>query len=110
MTVSTTVRLHWIILSVTPYTCLTTQLRGISSYPEEHIWWDQATVLRQIGAIPSHVPWPFPTSSEPTPEGIAGRKLRLPVSEDDLSARLLIDETDGTSNEMFGEDWGVVDA
>ncbi|EIM79786.1 uncharacterized protein STEHIDRAFT_135598 [Stereum hirsutum FP-91666 SS1] len=43
----------------------------------------------------------------PTPQG---KRLKLPISEGNSSARLLIDETDGVSNEMFGEDWGVTDA
>lgn len=81
----------------------------------EHIWWDQSTVLLQIGIIPSHVPWPLsPHSAEPTPEGVAGqwqrKKLRLPIAPGDSSAKLLIDETDGVSNQMFGEEWGVMNA
>lgn len=64
----------------------------------EHIWWDQATVFVQIGIIPSHVLF-----------GEEKKMLRLPAAGAEC-ARLLADETDGTSNEMFGSDWGIQDA
>ena len=63
----------------------------------EHIWWDQATVLLQVGAIPTCLPYPYPGGN---------RTLRLPVAGIE-SARLLADETDGNSNEMLGSNWGV---
>lgn len=63
----------------------------------EHIWWDQGTALLQAGVLPTHVPYP-------TPDG--NRTLRLPVAGSE-SARMLVDETDGTSNEMFGGEWGL---
>lgn len=62
----------------------------------EHIWWDQATCLLQAGLIPTHVPYK------------GRRQLRLPVAGEEC-ARLLMDETDGKSNEMFGSNWGVKD-
>lgn len=63
----------------------------------EHIWWDQASALMQVGALPSHVPYPSPDGKQ---------VLRLPVAGAE-SARMLANETDGKSNEMFGKDWGV---
>ncbi|KAJ7581138.1 NTF2-like protein [Mycena floridula] len=71
-------------------------VRGDRLY-HEHIWWDQATVLLQAGLIPSHVPFPL--------EG-GQQTLRLPAAGVE-TARLLADETDGKSNEMFGSDWGI---
>lgn len=68
-------------------------------YNLEHIWWDQATALLQAGILPNYVP-------HSTPEG--QKKLRLPVAGVE-SARLLVNEMDRESNEMFGSDWGVQD-
>lgn len=61
----------------------------------EHIWWDQASALLQVGVIATHVPYPYPNGKQ---------TLRLPVAGAE-SARLLADETDGKSNEMLGKDW-----
>ncbi|RSH95527.1 hypothetical protein EHS25_000619 [Saitozyma podzolica] len=70
-------------------------VRGDRLY-HEHIWWDQATALQQAGHLPAFVPF-----------GEDGKaKLRLPT-DGYASARLLLDETAGQSNLMFGEDWGV---
>ncbi|THV05373.1 NTF2-like protein [Dendrothele bispora CBS 962.96] len=71
-------------------------VRGDRLY-HEHIWWDQATALKQAGVLPSHLPYPYPDGKQ---------KLRLPVAGVE-AARLLVDETDGKSNEMFGSDWGI---
>lgn len=71
-------------------------IRGDRLY-NEHIWWDQATVLRQAGILPTHLPYP-------TPEG--NRSLRLPVAGPECAA-MLADEANGTSNSMFGNDWGL---
>eukprot|EP00914_Ancora_sagittata_P028360 GHVO01055920.1.p1 GENE.GHVO01055920.1~~GHVO01055920.1.p1 ORF type:complete len:152 (+),score=6.36 GHVO01055920.1:194-649(+) len=71
-------------------------IRGDRLY-HEHIWWDQATILRQAGILSTHV-------SHPTPEGL--KQLRLPIAGAE-SAHMLMNEMDGTSNEMFGHDWGI---
>ncbi|KIK65648.1 hypothetical protein GYMLUDRAFT_159645, partial [Collybiopsis luxurians FD-317 M1] len=60
----------------------------------------QATVLVQAGILPTHV-------SHSNTEG--QKRLRLPVSGAE-SARMLMNEMDGTSNAMFGPDWGIQDA
>ena len=73
-------------------------LLTILSFVLEHIWWDQASALLQAGVLPSHLPY-----------GSEGQKLRLPVAGSE-GARLLVDETDGKSNAMFGADWGVSNA
>jgi carboxymethylenebutenolidase len=64
----------------------------------EHIWWDQATVLRQAGILPTHVPYTVLS-------GLGGT-LRLPVAGVEC-AHMLLDETNGKSNEMMGPDWGL---
>lgn len=75
----------------------------------EHIWWDQATALRQAGVLPTHLPFPLPPQfpSSLTSSGDTTGMLRLPVAGVE-SAAMLIDESKGTSNEMFGSDWGIV--
>lgn len=59
----------------------------------EHIWWDQACVLKQAGILPPHLPHPC-----------TGKSTRLPVAGVE-AARLLADATDGQSNEMLQESW-----
>ncbi|PTB42405.1 uncharacterized protein TrAFT101_008499 [Trichoderma asperellum] len=61
-------------------------IRGDRLY-HEHILWDQATVLRQLGILPTHLPY----------EGVS---IKLPVGGAE-TARLLLDERDGKSNEMI---------
>lgn len=68
-------------------------VRGDRLY-HEHIWWDQAGALKQVGLLPSHLP--HPSTGEPT---------RLPVAGIE-AAKLLADETDGQSNEMLQKNWG----
>lgn len=68
----------------------------------EHIWWDQATVLRQAGILPSSLPFPDPNEDA----GGVSALLRLPVAGVE-SARKLLDESKGRSNEMFGPEWGI---
>ncbi|KAG6850161.1 hypothetical protein H0H93_000288 [Arthromyces matolae] len=73
-------------------------IRGDRLY-NEHIWWDQATALRQAGILPTHLAYP-------TPEGT--KSLRLPVAGAE-SAAMLVDEAKGKSNVMFGNEWGLQD-
>ncbi|KAF8590692.1 hypothetical protein K439DRAFT_1381726 [Ramaria rubella] len=74
-------------------------VRGDRLY-HEHIWWDQAGALKQAGVIPSHIPYPLPDGKQ---------TLRLPISGAE-AAKLLANETDGQSNEMLGNDWGISNA
>jgi len=71
-------------------------VRGDRLY-HEHIWWDQGTVLKQAGLLLDIV-------TVPTPMG--PRRLRLPVAGAE-AARMLVNESDGRSNEMLG--WGYQD-
>ncbi|KAG6889043.1 hypothetical protein C0995_004326 [Termitomyces sp. Mi166 len=73
-------------------------IRGDRLY-NEHIWWDQATALRQAHILPTHLPFS-------TPEG--EKRLRLPIAGAE-SAAMLADEANGKSNIMFGNDWGLQD-
>ena len=58
----------------------------------EHIWWDQAGVLQQIGILPTHLPYP--------PNG--PDTVRLPVVGAE-GAKLLADETAGGINKLITE-------
>ncbi|XP_006463976.1 hypothetical protein AGABI2DRAFT_194603 [Agaricus bisporus var. bisporus H97] len=71
-------------------------IRGDRLY-NEHIWWDQATTLRQAGLLPDSIP--FNDGSNLT-------SLRLPVAGVEC-AEMLSDEQNGKSNEMMGSAWGV---
>jgi len=59
----------------------------------EHIWWDQATVLRQAGILPTHLPNPQ----------IAGENICLPVAGVEVAHKLL-DPSAVPSNEMLKSD------
>jgi hypothetical protein len=54
--------------------------------------WDQAGALLQAGLLPEKV------------QISGGTTLRLPVAGV-AAARLAVDETDGTSNEMLTQEW-----
>lgn len=58
-------------------------------------------MLKQAGLLQEYVAFP-------TPEG-SGKTLRLPVAGVECAA-MLLDESKGQSNEMFGEGWGLVDS
>ncbi|OAX82049.1 hypothetical protein ACJ72_03606 [Emergomyces africanus] len=72
----------------------------------EHMWWDQAGLLRQLGLLPEYLPFPYPY---PSAEGGAasgqgqGKKLeyKLPVAGVE-SAEKLRDEGSLESNGMIG--------
>ncbi|KAH9484921.1 hypothetical protein JR316_0001823 [Psilocybe cubensis] len=82
-------------------------VRGDRLY-NEHIWWDQATVLRQAGILPTYVPFPLLDDSDaPPPLGEGHRQLlRLPVAGAECAAKL-VNETKEKSNGMFGSKWGL---
>ncbi|KAF8165100.1 hypothetical protein B0H34DRAFT_687780 [Crassisporium funariophilum] len=76
-------------------------IRGDRIY-NEHIWWDQATALKQAGILPTHLPFSGPQAAA----GAAPTRLRLPVAGVEC-AHMLINESKGKSNEMLGADWGI---
>ncbi|KJK88070.1 hypothetical protein H633G_08065 [Metarhizium anisopliae BRIP 53284] len=89
-----TLHIPWLVPNIPPTNVkLAIPMLGVINFRgdrlyHEHIWWDQGTVLRQLGLLPTHVPGP------------EGKMLRLPVAGAEC-ARLLADETDGKSNEMI---------
>ncbi|KAH7028912.1 uncharacterized protein B0I36DRAFT_245320 [Microdochium trichocladiopsis] len=69
-------------------------IRGDRLY-HEHIWWDQGTVLAQLGLMPEYLPFP-------SPAGAGGKSLeyRVPVGGEETARKLEIKES-VKSNEMF---------
>ncbi|PYI00091.1 hypothetical protein BO71DRAFT_393724 [Aspergillus ellipticus CBS 707.79] len=87
-----------------PFTSVV-NIRGDRLY-HEHIAWDQATVLVQLGLLPQWLPFPYalPGNKHPAP----GKKFeyRIPAAGVETAEKL----RDGgavESNAMFGEGFGV---
>lgn len=80
-------------------------IRGDRLY-HEHISWDHATALRQIGHLPDFVPFSQPaTNGNGTHHGSdESFELRLPVFGKE-TVKKMRDKNSVPSNEMFG--WGV---
>ncbi|KAM0326575.1 hypothetical protein ACHAQA_006444 [Verticillium albo-atrum] len=66
----------------------------------EHIAWDQATALRQLGLLPEYLPFPYAIDGKTPGEG-RRFEYRLPVGGAE-TARKLADEGAVESNSMFG--------
>lgn len=73
----------------------------------EHIAWDQATVLKQLGLLPDYVAFPYKIDGEEAPEG-KRYEVALPVVGSEGS-RKLVDEGSEESNALMGRKWRVVD-
>ncbi|KAF4536888.1 hypothetical protein BFW01_g4228 [Lasiodiplodia theobromae] len=89
-----------------PFTSVV-NIRGDRLY-HEHIAWDQATLLRQLGLLPEYLPFPYQVDGkDPAP----GKKFeyRVPVAGVE-TARKLVDENSVQSNEMFSYGIREVDA
>jgi carboxymethylenebutenolidase len=73
-------------------------IRGDRLY-HEHISWDQATALRQLGLLPEYLPFPYAL-----PDGKSkGEKLEYKVPTAGVeTAKKLMDENAVESNVMFG--------
>ncbi|KAF2763715.1 carboxymethylenebutenolidase [Teratosphaeria nubilosa] len=73
-------------------------IRGDRLY-HEHIAWDQATALRQLGLLPEYLPFPYQVDGkDPAP----GKRFeyRLPAAGVE-TAKKLADESSVESNQMF---------
>ncbi|KAI4948607.1 hypothetical protein J4E86_007955 [Alternaria arbusti] len=73
----------------------------------EHISWDHATALKQLGLLPEYVPFPYDIEGAAPPE----RKrfeVRLPVVDMEGS-RKLVDESCEESNALMSGRWRMVD-
>ncbi|KAF6805869.1 carboxymethylenebutenolidase [Colletotrichum sojae] len=74
----------------------------------EHIAWDQATALRQLGLLPDYLPFPYQINGC-GPAGGKKFEYRLPVAGAE-SAKKLVDEGAVESNGMFEYGTREVDA
>ncbi|OTB17193.1 hypothetical protein K445DRAFT_316686 [Daldinia sp. EC12] len=80
-----------------PFTSVV-NIRGDRLY-HEHINWDQATLLRQLGLLPEYLPFPYTVALEPgSPR--ASIEYRLPVAGIE-SALKLADQSSVESNKML---------
>lgn len=80
-----------------PFTSVV-NVRGDRLY-HEHIGWDQATLLRQLGLMPEYLHFPYPVNGK---EPAAGKafEYRVPTAGKDIT-RKLVDERSVESNGMF---------
>lgn len=79
-------------------------IRGDRLY-HEHISWDQATVMKQAGLLPDHLPWNLPTPDKSflkhLPAG-ATRPLQFAVpAAGKQTAMKMREKSSVPSNEMF---------
>ncbi|PHH68733.1 hypothetical protein CDD83_5997 [Cordyceps sp. RAO-2017] len=70
----------------------------------EHIWWDQATALRQAGLLPTHLPAPDAGGGAAPPPTTAPAMTRLPVVGAEC-ARLLAGDARAACNELLDPAW-----
>ncbi|PQE30157.1 carboxymethylenebutenolidase protein [Rutstroemia sp. NJR-2017a WRK4] len=81
-----------------PFTSVV-NVRGDRLY-HEHIAWDQATVLRQLGLLPGYLPFPYPLPDGRTPAKGKRFEYRVPTAGAETAQKLL-DESSVVSNHMF---------
>lgn len=73
-------------------------IRGDHLY-HEHIWWDQASVLVQLGLLPQYLPFPYPINGKVPAQGNRF-EYRVPAAGAETAAKLT-DENSVESNQMF---------
>lgn len=74
-------------------------IRGDRLY-HEHIWWDQATLLRQLGLLPEHLSFPYSLPDGRVPAEGKKFEYRVPALGSD-TARKLQDGNAVESNLLF---------
>lgn len=93
-----------------PFTSVV-NVRGDRLY-HEHIGWDQASVLQQLGLLPEYLPFPYPI-----PDGNGGERrpakgkrfeYRVPAAGGETATKM-VDEASVVSNEMLGFEVREVD-
>lgn len=82
-------------------------VRGDRLY-HEHIAWDQATVLKQLGLLPEYLPFPYPLPDGRKPRTGKRFEYRVPAAGQETAAKLA-DENSVPSNEMFAFEIREVD-
>lgn len=73
----------------------------------EHISWDQATALKQLGLLPEYVPFGYEIDGKEAPQG-KRFEVKLPVAGAE-TGRKLVDEGSEESNGLMGKSWRLVD-
>ncbi|KAF4548408.1 Hypothetical protein D9617_28g065140 [Elsinoe fawcettii] len=81
-----------------PFTAVV-NIRGDRLY-HEHIAWDQATVLAQLGLLPEYLPFPYPLADGSKPKPGKTFQYQLPVAGME-GARKMRDKNSVGSNQMF---------
>ncbi|KAL6238406.1 hypothetical protein BDW75DRAFT_27717 [Aspergillus navahoensis] len=89
-----------------PFTSVV-NIRGDRLY-HEHIAWDQATVLMQLGLLPEYLPFPYSLADGRTPAPGKRFEYRVPAAGVE-TANKLQDEHTVPSNGMFGFEVREVD-
>ncbi|KUJ08153.1 NTF2-like protein [Mollisia scopiformis] len=89
-----------------PFTSVV-NIRGDRLY-HEHISWDQATLLRQLGLLPEYLPFPYALPDGKKPGKGKRFEYRVPTAGAE-TAEKLVDESSVKSNEMFGFEIREVD-
>lgn len=89
-----------------PFTSVV-NVRGDRLY-HEHIGWDQASVLRQIGLLPEYLPFPYPLPDGRVPAKGKRFEYRVPAAGVDTATKM-VDEASVLSNEMLEFDIREVD-
>ena len=73
-------------------------MRGDRLY-HEHIAWDQASVLRQLGLLPEYLPFPYPVDGKLPAKG-KRFEYRVPAAGVETATKM-VDEASWKSNEML---------
>ncbi|RDW66983.1 putative carboxymethylenebutenolidase protein [Coleophoma crateriformis] len=74
-------------------------IRGDRLY-HEHIAWDQATVLRQLGLMPEYLPFPYPLADGRMPAKGKRFEYRVPTAGAETAMKLM-DESSVASNQLL---------
>lgn len=83
-------------------------VRGDRLY-HEHIAWDQASVLIQLGLMPEYLPYPYPLPDGGKPSPGKRFQFRVPAAGVELSMKM-VDKNKVPSNGMFEYKIREVDA
>lgn len=91
-----------------PFTSIV-NVRGDRLY-HEHIAWDQASVLRQLGLLPEYLPFPYPLPNGRLPAKGKRFEYRVPAVGADTSSKMT-DEgsvaSNGLLNDMKDDGWAI---
>lgn len=89
-----------------PFTSVV-NIRGDRLY-HEHIAWDQASVLRQLGLLPEYLPFPYPLPDGRVPGKGKRFEYRVPTAGGETATKM-VDEASMESNGMLGFEVREVD-